>query len=1192
MYQNAPPHYNQGYASPGPPPQSQYGGGGYNNGYSDNNNMNQHPPPAYPGGGGGNGGGGGGFGAPSPVNAAYQRANAAMAGLPPGRAPSPTPNSVSNNSASGGVASSTGLIRLTLRKPMGIVFEPMTDPHNPSQQRGVRICDLPRTGAAAMSQKLEVGDELLSINDKTMSRLTFDEIMDFIIEADKERVDLLFRRPGKDKLKNGGDEGRGGNANAPPGPAGAGAPLSPMGLGGIGSNSNSVKWIDEKSDIGGKLAEDVQPDRGDSHRNNNDRNRDGRDNRGGGSGKNQQTRQDDPSVDDTYNDGYTVESQSQYTMETYEEDRGGGRGRGGRGGDSSRYSDADYSKDAYGKDDKKPGSSSRRNNKNERDRDGTRGKDPVESTGFLDLLIDTLCTSVMGRDARDMCGDRAETDKKGDGGSGHDMKNKGGYPDEDDEFTVDDGTYATYEENDHRGNNNMNRDRNNQRHHGHQDEDEGTFITNEDEGTFITNEDDGTRTLESKDVMAKKNQHPINEHNMHNEPKKGKDKKSSSKSMSKEQEISPYNDNGEDRGYNNNAPIDNDPNQFQRSDPPPHHHGGPNTAPDPPTKAGPSQQQHQHHQHQHQHPPPGQEQQQYQPQMDFDHQMNEQESAIASGIALPVKELEYDTENYAADVSVMESLGGPSLLVERARHENAVSTGADRASFENLDRQDPELAELIARHSEGFLPERGMTKEETAFRDPYKFYEHAVCNLLRDNEPEKVRLLSKLMAKYRGRERHLINKLSARYNKDKSANDGGNNASNGGAGEQAAPNIESSRSKSSAGPSDNASSGNNLNNKTSMSGMEKIQEAGDEEETAGSSVLNDPSRANMAAIETAKKKLESSEGNISLNNKASKESPPKASKPASNAIDGWPPAMADPWGTGSPPEVPKEPIHNSPPPAAVEHHHHDMDAGSRPSHFEHDDEGSYSDDGSSYSGEDESQGVDGTSPAIIAQVSELLNYVYGKTSVAGQIDRVSTIMRAYEGREAVLLELLETKALIKANADSNWDTSDLPVSLRNSPGLNNNNNGGGSNNQGQQQGGSDGISNAESHNLSDKKLNPQTPVSVLTTPTLVEYPASSGGSNKPLSPESVVSPKEAMSPSAGTMNTFNTAQTNASSATKKKKKGIFGGFFKGKKDKKGNFPSGNTAGSDAVNTKSSPGKAARKKMSKKGQPLNDDDRSI
>jgi hypothetical protein len=83
--------------------------------------------------------------------------------------------------------------------------------------------------------------------------------------------------------------------------------------------------------------------------------------------------------------------------------------------------------------------------------------------------------------------------------------------------------------------------------------------------------------------------------------------------------------------------------------------------------------------------------------------------------------------------------------------------------------------------------------------------------------------------------------------------------------------------------------------------------------------------------------------------------------------------------------------------------------------------------GSDYSGDE----VDGTSPAVIAQVSELLNYVYGKTSVPGQIDRVSTIMRAYEGREAVLLELLETKALIKANKEKE-NADQLPSFLRNS----------------------------------------------------------------------------------------------------------------------------------------------------------------
>ena len=58
----------------------------------------------------------------------------------------------------------------------------------------------------------------------------------------------------------------------------------------------------------------------------------------------------------------------------------------------------------------------------------------------------------------------------------------------------------------------------------------------------------------------------------------------------------------------------------------------------------------------------------------------EQESALASvGVPLPVKELECDDRvDYAADVSVMDSIGCPSLLVERACHESPVHTGHDR----------------------------------------------------------------------------------------------------------------------------------------------------------------------------------------------------------------------------------------------------------------------------------------------------------------------------------------------------------------------------------------------------------------------------------------------------------------------------------------------------------------------------------
>ena len=426
MYQNAPPP--QGYNQQGYPPQQPqqpYGGGGEGGGYY-NDGAGNDMPPAYPD----QNQGGGGYAAPSPVNSAYQRATAAMAGAPQ-RGPSPL-HAQSSSATGGGSAASSGLIRLTLRKPMGIVFEPMTDPHNPSQQRGVRICDLPRTGAAALSHKLEVGDELLSINDKTMSRLTFDEIMDFIIEADKERVDLLFRRPWKDKLTGPH------NASKPP----AHNPMSPMGLGGLGSNSNSVKWIDEKSDAGGKLTEDVRAPEKESRRE---------------KARSRKAR-DDPSVDeDAYNDndGGTVESQSQYTMETYEEEsrKGGGRGKG-----RSR------------KGDRRKGRSSRRRDR-ERDRESRRRADPVESGGFLDLLIDTLCTSVMGRDARDMCADPDD----------------GNYDDEDDDFSMDDETYRDDDDT-------YDRSR----------RDEETLAT-EDERTFAT-EDDGTRTLESKDVSTTRQQ--------------------------------------------------------------------------------------------------------------------------------------------------------------------------------------------------------------------------------------------------------------------------------------------------------------------------------------------------------------------------------------------------------------------------------------------------------------------------------------------------------------------------------------------------------------------------------------------------------------------------------------------------------------------------------------------------------------
>ena len=213
---------------------------------------------------------------------------------------------------------------------------------------------------------------------------------------------------------------------------------------------------------------------------------------------------------------------------------------------------------------------------------------------------------------------------------------------------------------------------------------------------------------------------------------------------------------------------------------------------------------------------------------------------------------------------------------------------------------------------------------------------------MQDNKPEKVRLLDKLLTKYKGREPHLIQKLSDRYDRNK---------------------------------------------ETDSTVKEKVVEAASdnkiEEPQNKNAIDDDDGFQNFGAF------------------------PRVTSKDVKNAFDAWPPMEDnnDPNKSSSMDEdiqVNKE-----------------SDDASHSSYTESD-----------FSGDS----IDGTSPAVIAQVSELLNYVYGKTSVPGQIDRVSTIMRAYEGREAILLELLETKALLKANEDKEA-SNNLPAALRNNPAL-------------------------------------------------------------------------------------------------------------------------------------------------------------
>jgi hypothetical protein len=671
-----------------------------------------------------------------------------------------TDNSQSQTTSGNTTPSSIGLIRLTLRKPMGIVFEPMYDPNAPSVQRGVRICDLPRTGAAALSRRLEVGDELLSINDKTMSRLTFDEIMDFIIEADPEEVNLLFRRPRKETI------------NARHGIKAPG--FNPTGPG--------VKWIDDEAR--NKTSSGAAKGSGDKPEG------------GTGSGARKKDKKGRKGVSKNKDDDETLQSEDP-------DDRAANATAGARGGAKGRK--------------------------------GRRRKDPYESESFLDILIDTICANP-----DNVCRDRRR-------GGGDDEY----YSDDDETFASrDDSTYVTYESEDRAK---IKKKLKEKAKGQNRDDDSSEYDETEDD------------TFDDKRVKAKREKDG-NRLSPPKEATKAKAEKSKSGAAKYEDDGTLETVDSVDRAKAMVAMV------AERTPP-----LGLVPNPEPIVPVLPS---------------------------DTDD----------DGNPAPIKEVEYDDMDNGADVSVMESLGGPSLLIEKQRQAVAVATA--KASVP------PVPLEVIETFGKDYPLDFGFSREQTIRNDPLRFYTFVVRGLLQDHEPEKVRLLDKLLAKYRGREDHLVQKLSVRYNKEE----------------------------------EEAAMGNALG--AARSFEEAVNQG------KGSAHAS-------AAIQTARERLQNDEFDA----------------------DQWPEKE-----TKEPDECDMEPP---------------LDAESES--------------GSEYSGDS----IDGTSPAVIAQVSELLNYVYGKTSVPGQIDRVSTIMRAYEGREAVLLELLETKALIKANREKE-NAGQLPSFLRNS----------------------------------------------------------------------------------------------------------------------------------------------------------------
>lgn len=92
------------------------------------------------------------------------------------------------------------LVRVQLRKPLGIVFDSIKDElnglENSNHHSGLRISELPPMFAAYRSSRLEIGDELLSINGVDVSRRSFQYVSDFIRRTNpKSPLDIIFRRP-------------------------------------------------------------------------------------------------------------------------------------------------------------------------------------------------------------------------------------------------------------------------------------------------------------------------------------------------------------------------------------------------------------------------------------------------------------------------------------------------------------------------------------------------------------------------------------------------------------------------------------------------------------------------------------------------------------------------------------------------------------------------------------------------------------------------------------------------------------------------------------------------------------------------------------------------------------------------------------------------------------------------------------
>jgi len=90
---------------------------------------------------------------------------------------------------------STNYICASLDKPMGIVFE-----ENDEKYGGIFVYEMKEGGVAEVEGTIKPGDQLVGVNSRKVSGLSFDEALSEIVESTEEKTKLIVFRGTSDDL--------------------------------------------------------------------------------------------------------------------------------------------------------------------------------------------------------------------------------------------------------------------------------------------------------------------------------------------------------------------------------------------------------------------------------------------------------------------------------------------------------------------------------------------------------------------------------------------------------------------------------------------------------------------------------------------------------------------------------------------------------------------------------------------------------------------------------------------------------------------------------------------------------------------------------------------------------------------------------------------------------------------------------